>query len=239
MLSISRLSETAALVGEPARTAMLVTLMDGRALTAGELARAAGVTAQTASGHLVRMLEAGLLALERQGRHRYYRLASPAIGAMLETMMVAAAPPPPRTGPRDAAMRYARICYDHLAGEVAVAMADAMVARGQILLSSEGAALTPAGHNLLNQIGVELPPRADIGSTVFCRPCLDWSERRHHLAGRVGAALFRTFLKREWVRRVESSRTIAITPSGRIALDRHFGVGPAQQPTAGVQAASS
>lgn len=224
MLSISGLAETAALVGEPARTAMLVTLMDGRALTAGELARAAGVTAQTASGHLLRMLQAGLLALERQGRHRYYRLASPAIGAMLETMMVAAAPPPVRTGPRDAEMRRARICYDHLAGEVAVAIADAMVARGQILLSTEGAALTPAGHSLLNQIGVELPCRADVDSTVFCRPCLDWSERRHHLAGSVGAALFRAFLKRQWLRRVESSRTVAITPSGRTALERHFGV---------------
>jgi DNA-binding transcriptional ArsR family regulator len=226
MLSISALAETAALVGEPARTAMLVTLMDGRALTAGELARAAGVTPQTASGHLLRMLEAGLLALEQQGRHRYYRLASAAIGAMLETMMVATAPPPVRTGPRDAAMRRARICYDHLAGEVAVAIADAMVARGQILLSTEGAALTPSGRSLLNEIGVELPCCADVSNTVFCRPCLDWSERRHHLAGIVGAALFRAFLERQWLRPVESSRTVTITPLGRTALERHFDVAP-------------
>ena len=222
MLSISGLAETAALVGEPARTAMLVTLMDGRALTAGELARAAGVTPQTASGHLARMLDAGLLALERQGRHRYYRLASPAIGAMLESMMVAAAPPPIRTGPRDAAMRQARICYDHLAGEVAVTIADAMVARGQILLSTEGAALTPAGRDLFDEIGVELPGCADAVNPVFCRPCFDWSERRHHLAGAVGAALFRSFVARQWLRRVENSRTVRITPPGRLALERHF-----------------
>jgi DNA-binding transcriptional ArsR family regulator len=223
MLSSAGLAETAALVGEPARTAMLVTLMDGRALTAGELARAAGVTPQTASGHLVRMLDAGLLALERQGRHRYYRLASPAIGAMLESMMVAAAPPPVRTGPRDSAMRRARICYDHLAGEVAVAITDAMRARGQIDLASDGAALTAAGRDLLDELGVELPS-IEAGDRLFCRPCLDWSERRHHLAGVVGAALFRLFVARGWIRRVENCRTMAITPPGQIAFERHFDV---------------
>jgi DNA-binding transcriptional ArsR family regulator len=224
MLSISGLAETAALVGEPARTAMLVTLMDGRALTAGELARAAGVTAQTASGHLGKMLEAGLLALEAQGRHRYYRLASPAIAGMLEAMMVAATPPPVRTGPRDAAMRRARTCYDHLAGEISVAVADAMIARGQIDLGTDGAALTDAGRALLDAIGVELPPCSEGKGAVFCRPCLDWSERRHHIAGAVGSALYRTFLARNWIRRVDGSRTVTFTPPGREALRRHFGV---------------
>jgi DNA-binding transcriptional ArsR family regulator len=223
MLSISRLSETAALVGEPARTAMLVTLMDGRALTAGELARAAGITAQTASGHLMRMLEAGLLALERQGRHRYYRLASPSIGAMLETMMVATAPPPVRTGPRDAAMRRARVCYDHLAGEIAVGIADSMTARAQVDLAADGASLTLAGQHLLHEIGVELPS-IEANSSVFCRPCLDWSERRHHIAGAIGAALFRAFLAQGWIRRVENSRTIMVTPPGQAAFERHFGI---------------
>ena len=222
MLSISGLAETAALIGEPTRTAMLVTLMDGRALTAGELARAAGVTPQTASGHLGKMLDAGLLANERQGRHHYYRLASPAIGNMLEAMMVAASPPPIRTGPRDAAMRRARICYDHLAGELSVRIADAMVTRGEIHLGTDGAALTDAGRALLDRIGVEFPP-CDNGA-VFCRPCLDWSERRHHIAGAVGAALYRTFLARDWIRRADGSRTVTITPPGREALGRHFGV---------------
>jgi len=224
MLSIAGLAEIAALVGDPSRAVMLMALMDGRALTAGELARAAGVTAQTASGHLGRMLEAGLLALEAQGRHRYYRLASPAIAGMIEAMMVAAAPPPIRTGPRDAAMRRARICYDHLAGEISIAIADAMITRGQIDLGTDGAALTESGRFLMAEIGLELPLCSEGRGAVFCRPCLDWSERRHHVAGAVGAALYRTFLARNWIRRVEGSRAITFTPPGREALRRHFGV---------------
>ena len=222
MLSISGLAETASLVGDPTRAAMLTTLMDGRALTAGELARAGGVTAQTASGHLAKMLEAGLLALEAQGRHRYYRLASPAIAGMLEAMMAAAAPPPIRTGPRDAEMRRARVCYDHLAGEISVALTAAMVARGQIEIGADGAALTDKGRALLDEIGIELPPEAN--GAVFCRPCLDWSERRHHLAGAVGAALYRTLLARNWIRRVDGSRTVMFTPPGREAMRRFFGI---------------
>ena len=222
MPSINGLAETAALVGDPTRAAMLMSLMDGRALTAGELARAGGVTAQTASGHLAKMLEAGLLALEAQGRHRYYRLASPSIAGMLEAMMVAAAPPPIRTGPRDAAMRRARICYDHLAGEIAVALTDTMVARGQIEIGPDGAALTESGRLLLSEIGVELPPKGK--GAGFCRPCLDWSERRHHIAGAVGAALYRTFVARGWIRRAAEGRTVTFSPPGREALRRHFGV---------------
>lgn len=222
MLSISGLAETASLVGDPTRAAMLMTLMDGRALTAGELARAGGVTAQTASGHLAKMLEAGLLALEAQGRHRYYRLASPGVAGMLEAMMVAAAPPPIRTGPRDAAMRRARICYDHLAGEIAVALTDAMIARGQLEIGPDGAALTDKGRALLAEIGVELPPERK--GAVFCRPCVDWSERRHHLAGMVGAALYRTFLARGWIRRSAEGRTVTVTPPGGAALEHYFGV---------------
>ena len=222
MLSLNGLAETASLVGDPTRAAMLMALMDGRALTAGELARAGGVTAQTASGHLAKMLEAGLLALEAQGRHRYYRLASASIAGMLEAMMVAAAPPPIRTGPRDAAMRRARICYDHLAGEIAVALTGAMVARGQIEIGPDGAALTESGRLLLSEIGVELPPEGK--GAVFCRPCLDWSERRHHIAGAVGAALYRTFVARGWIRRAAEGRTVTFSPPGREALRRHFGV---------------
>ena len=224
MLSITGLAEIAALVGDPSRAAMLMALMDGRALTAGELARAAGVTAQTASGHLAKMIEAELLALEAQGRHRYFRIASPAIAGMLEAMMVAAAPPPIRTGPRDAAMRRARICYDHLAGEISVTIADAMIARGQIDLGTDGAALTEAGRALLDEIGVELPPCSEGKGAVFCRPCLDWSERRHHIAGAVGAALYRSFLARGWIRRFEGGRTVTFTQPGREALKRHFGI---------------
>jgi DNA-binding transcriptional ArsR family regulator len=150
MTSIASLASVAALIGEPARTAMLVTLMDGRALTAGELGGAAGVTPPTASGHLGRMLEAGLLTLERQGRHRYYRLASPTFATTLEGMIsltgeldaAAARPKPITTGPRDRALRRARVCYDHLAGEVAVAIADSMAARNQLDFAQDGGAVT-------------------------------------------------------------------------------------------------
>ena len=224
MLSVTGLTETAALVGEPARTAMLMALMDGRALTAGELARVAGLTAQTASGHLGKMTDAGLLARQQQGRHRYYRLASPAIAGMLEAMMVAVAPPPVRTGPRDAAMRRARICYDHLAGEVAVRIADTMIAHGQIELATDGALVTDSGRRLLEHIGIELPPHGPGKGAVFCRPCLDWSERRNHIAGLVGSALYRGFSAQHWIRRAEGSRIVLVTPRGRAALERHFGI---------------
>jgi DNA-binding transcriptional ArsR family regulator len=166
MLSISTLAETAALVGDPARANMLTALMDGRALIAAELARGAGVTPQTASGHLARLTEAGLLAMERQGRHRNHRLASPLVAQMLEGIMAVAADlggagaarrtRPAVVGPRDQALRRARTCYNHLAGQVAVAMADRMVERGQVDLSPDGGALTDDGATFLRGLGVDL-----------------------------------------------------------------------------------
>jgi DNA-binding transcriptional ArsR family regulator len=231
MSTIASLSAIATLIGEPARTAMLVTLMDGRALTAGELAGAAGIGRPAASAHLVRLHEAALLALEAQGRHRYYRLAGPAVAAMLEGMMaldasLAGAVPrkPVRTGPRDRDLRRARLCYDHLAGEVAVAIADAMTARAELDFARDGAILTERGLALLSSLGVEPGPSA--GSATFCRPCLDWSERRPHIAGAVGAALLRTFVDRHWMRPAATGRAVTITPPGLAALDRYFGVIP-------------
>ena len=149
MFTTAALAETAALVGDPGRAAMLMALMDGRALTASELARAAGITPQTASGHLARLTAAGLLARHCQGRHHYHRLSSPAVAHMLETIMeasLAAEEQRPRravvTGPRDKAMRAARTCYDHLAGQLGVALADSLSGRGHVELSPEGGAVT-------------------------------------------------------------------------------------------------
>ena len=232
MLTTSAFAETAALMGDPARANMLGALMDGRALTASELARVAGVTAQTASGHLSRLVEAGLLAVERQGRHRYHRLASRAVATMLEGVMSFAADRPSsrkvRTGPRDLALRHARTCYDHLAGEVAVAIADGMQARGEIELAPDGGVLTEAGRHALDRLGMNVGgPEADArrgGGRVFCRPCLDWSERRPHIGGALGAAICRHSFERGWVRRIAGGRALAITPIGRRSLADAFGV---------------
>ncbi len=234
MLRIAALAETAALVGDPARANILMTLMDGRALTAAELARAAGVTPQTASGHLARLTTAGLLAAHRQGRHHYHRLASPAVARMLESIIevsegATGAPRRPIvTGPRDAAMRAARTCYDHLAGRLAVRLADALGERGYVELSSEGGAITDAGIGFFREFGMNLRPSE--GATthgitrVFCRPCLDWSERRLHIGGTFGAALASRCFALGWVRRVEGARTVAVTPAGTRGFRETFGM---------------
>lgn len=237
MLSTSMFAETAALVGDPARANMLAALMDGRALTAKELALAAGITPQTASGHLAQLTRAGVLAMERQGRHRYHRLASPSVAQMLESIMTAAVDLgaaegqrrrlPAVTGPRDKALRELRSCYDHLAGRIAVAMADRMVEREQVDLSPDGGVLSDEGVAFLRSLGMNLDGTRTktarrTGGRVFCRPCLDWSERRAHIAGAVGTALCECCFSQGWLRRLPGTRAVAMTPAGQLALGRAF-----------------
>jgi DNA-binding transcriptional ArsR family regulator len=233
VVSTNRIAEIAALVGDPARAAMLAALMDGRALTATELARTAGVAPQTASGHLARLSGGGLLAAEKQGRHRYHRLASPAVARMIEGIMQTAAAGAPatrafvRTGPRDVAMRSARTCYDHLAGRLGVAITDAMIEGGHLEFEDDGGALTDSGATLLERLGIALPVAGRAGR-VFCRPCLDWSERRPHVAGRVGAAICSHCFERGWIRRIPDTRAVEVTPKGRAALRSSFRIGVAE-----------
>jgi DNA-binding transcriptional ArsR family regulator len=228
MPTTAKLASVAALLGDPARAAMMQAMMDGRALTASELARVAGITPQTASSHLARLTSAGLLAMEKQGRHRYHRLATPSMARLIESLMhVAAEIEPVRrpvvTGPRDLALRAARTCYDHLAGRLGVALADALVAAGHVELDSDAGIVTPAGIVLLERVGIDAMS-AGRGRRVLCRPCLDWSERRPHLAGTLGAALCRLSFERGWVRRVEGTRAVSITPKGQRAFRETFGV---------------
>jgi DNA-binding transcriptional ArsR family regulator len=233
MTSTATIATIAALAGDPARAGMLQALMSGRALTASELARAAGVTAQTASSHIARMTAAGLLAVEKQGRHRYHRLASPGVAQMMEAIMQVASDLEPArrrlsVGPRDAALRAARTCYDHLAGRLGVAVADALVAGGYVELAGDGGAVTDPGLEFLGRIGIHgdalAGHRGRHSRRILCRPCLDWSERRPHLAGALGAALCALSLEKGWVRRIDGTRAVAITPRGARVFREDFGV---------------
>ena len=181
----------------------------------------------TASEHLARLVDARLLAVTRKRRFAYYRIASPLIARMLESIQaVAAIELPPRHQPRsaaDEALRFARTCYDHIAGTVGVALADALQAAGHVVLSDDGGELTDGGAQLLQRFGVAPVPKTK-SRRVYCRPCLDWSERRYHVAGFVGAEICRCCLERGWLTRMRDTRALQLTPEGRSGLAETFGV---------------
>lgn len=214
----------AGLIGDPARANMLAALMGGRALTATELAAEAGVTPQTASAHLKKLAEGGLLAPRKQGRHRYYALAGAEVSGVLEGLMGLAAGQGrlrARPGPRDPALRRARVCYDHLAGEMGVVMFDSLRAAGRLAGDDANVTVTAAGRAFLSEFGVDLAP-LEARRRPLCRACLDWSMRRTHLAGALGAALLTRIHDLGWARRVEGARIIAFTPKGEAAFARAF-----------------
>lgn len=217
-------------MGDPTRANILLALMDAQARTAKELAFLARVGAPAASAHLAKLVDGGLLTAVAQGRHRYYRIASPEIGRMIEAMLgfagtLAGSPVRPvrRAGPADERMRAARTCYDHIAGRLGVAIADAMQGAGHVVLEDGAGRLTPSGHAFLQGIGVNLDESRGSGR-FLCRPCLDWSERRFHLAGQVGQALCNQCLRLGWIERIRASRALAITPAGAEAFHRLFGI---------------
>lgn len=214
----------AALIGDPTRSLMLVALMDGRALTVSELANATGITIQTASEHLSRLAEAGLTSVEKQGRHRYYRLAGSDVAELIEGLMGVAHRARSQgvvTGPRSLALREARVCYDHLAGERGVTLLDALRTAGH-LRGDADIALTASGASFLTDFGIAVAELSR-GRRPMCRTCLDWSERRNHLGGSLGAALLQQFLTRHWVRPTEG-RALALTPKGKQGFAQYFGI---------------
>ena len=215
------IAPVAAMIGAPARASMLTALADGRALTAGELAREAGVTAQTASAHLARLRDGGLISLSKEGRHAYYRLAGPDVAAVLEQLMGLAertGRSRTRPGPKDPALRRARVCYDHLAGDAGVAMLDALLAMGAL---GEGLEVTPTGGAFLNSISIDADVLA-AGSRPVCKACLDWSVRRHHLAGSLGAALLGAIYAKGWAVRASQGRAVVFTAQGQAAFEAAF-----------------
>jgi DNA-binding transcriptional ArsR family regulator len=217
------IARIASLMGDPARANMLAALSDGRALTAGELAGEAGVTKQTASSHLSRLSTGGLIVCEAQGRHRYYRLAGEDVGHAIEALMgVANAKPRTRTGPRDPALRKARVCYNHLAGEMGVALFRGMGRRRWLSLEDDGISLTPSGKRAFGEFGIDMEALAALRRPL-CRACVDWSERRHHLAGSLGQALFERFTELGWMKREKNSRIVTFSPKGERAFAAWLG----------------
>jgi DNA-binding transcriptional ArsR family regulator len=210
----------AALIGDHARAEVLTALMAGRALTATELAELAGVTKQTISSHLAKLVDAGLLSVESQGRHRYFRLADDDVAHLLEALMgvaFRAGSVRLRSSPRDPAMRKARVCYDHLAGELGVFIFDSLRERQALTLGADGVELTAAGDIVFKRMGIDAATvRAQ--RRVFCRTCLDWSERRHHLAGALGATLLSRVVALGWAARDKESRVVRFTAEGERAL---------------------
>jgi DNA-binding transcriptional ArsR family regulator len=220
------IAEVAALVGDPARATMMSSLLDGRALTASELAVAARITPQTASTHLAKLTEAGLLSVVRDGRHRRFRLASPTVVDMIDGIVAVALLKRPRYRPlsREArALGAARICYDHLAGRLSVDLTDSLVAREYVVLHDEAAEITTGGARFLAEFGIELPRRRSTRRHL-CRLCLDWTERRRHIAGAIGAAIARRCFDLGWMERMQHSQAVIVTPSGRRGFLKAFGI---------------
>jgi len=224
------IATVAALIGDPARAAILTALADGRALPAGELATSAGLSPSAASAHLTKLLGGGLLALEREGRHRYYRLAGPGVADALESLALVAGRPSRASvvrSPQVEALRYARCCYDHLAGELGVGIALALADRGLIASVGPGKRVdvTLAGVAWFEAVfGIDVRKLRPGRHGLACR-CLDWSERRHHLAGPLGTRLLQRCFELGWLRRTPQSRAVRLTQKGRDGLQAQLGIG--------------
>ncbi len=228
-VSANTLASVAALIGDVARANILSALLGGKALTAGELAGVAGITPQTASGHLARLVDGALVAVEKQGRHRYFRLASADVAETLEHLSLLSADGPARyrpTGPKDEAMRVARTCYDHMAGAIAVGITDSLARAGYLEFDGAAGMVTDKGRAFFCDFGISLE---DAGKSrrALCRPCLDWSERRHHIGGWLGAAMLARCRERHWLRPAKEGRALTLTREGQAGFAATFAIDPA------------
>ncbi len=215
-----------ALIGDPARANMLTALMSGKALTATELAGEAGITMQTTSSHLAKLEDAGLINQRKQGRYRYFTLSNDEVGAVLEALMGLAASfghTRTRTGPRDPALRKARVCYNHLAGEMGVKIYDSLLLRQFLHENEDEVVLTPSGDHFVQSLEIDTHALGKLRRPL-CRSCLDWSARRTHLAGSLGTALLNRFYELEWAQRIEGTRAVAFSKSGEQKFNHLFPV---------------
>jgi DNA-binding transcriptional ArsR family regulator len=220
------ITRVAALIGDQTRAAILHALLDGRALPAGELAYIARVSPQTASAHLAKLVDGNLLAMETQGRHRYYRLASPQVAHALEVLSTLSPPVQVRSLRQSQQLqevRLARTCYDHLAGKLGVELTQQLVQRGFLVEAERDYTITADGASWLKSFGID-PQAVKQKRRAFARQCLDWSERRHHLAGTLGAAITTRLFELGWIARVPASRAVRITETGREKLAEQFGI---------------
>lgn len=221
------IAHIAALIGDPARANMLTALMSGKALTVSELAEESGVTIQTASSHLSKLDDGGLLRPRKQGRHKYFSLANDDVAHVLEGLMGLAARSGhlrKRTGPKDAALRQARVCYNHLAGDMGTQMFDSLIAQGHLVLDGDDLNLTRSGGVFIAEFGIDVATLRKSKSPL-CRECLDWSERRSHLAGCLGRALLSRFEDLSWVKRDQKTRVVSFSTNGANEFERLFSVG--------------
>ena len=214
------LASTAALIADPARAAMLAALLDGRSLPSGELARVSGVSAQSASMHLSQLVDGGFVTVKQQGRHRYYAIARPEVAHAIESLGVISTSEKSKPAMSDQTLRYARTCYDHLAGELAVQLMDKFETDGLLVSSGDrDYKLTQRGENFFGKWNIEVEALRQ-SRRHFARRCLDWTERRDHLAGSLGAAVCDKFLASGWVTRDKHSRAVHVSLAGRRELSR-------------------
>ncbi len=226
MTANPNISLVASLIADPSRATMLMTLLGGQTLLASELARIGGITPQTASAHLAKMVDAGLLVSTTEGRNRYFRLTSPDVAHALEALAIVAKPTPIRSlrqANQTQALRFARTCYDHLAGELGVSITAQMLARGWISSNQKDYAIANSGISAMQDLGVRVE-ELNAQRRALARQCLDWSERRYHLAGSLGQALATRFFELGWLQKQEGMRSVTVTEVGAEGLLHHFGL---------------